>query len=44
MVRDTWILTDEKTDKPAVSDEGTTAFSVEKARFLSTQRHADPSR
>jgi hypothetical protein len=31
VVRDTWILTDEKTGKQAVSDRGTTAFSVERA-------------
>ena len=36
VVRDTWILTDEKTGKPAVSERGTTAFSVERAiAFLS---------
>ena len=35
-IRDCWFLIDEKTDRPAVSDRGTTAFSPERAiRFLS---------
>ncbi len=36
VVRDAWILTDEKTGKQAVSDRGTTAFNVKRAiKFLS---------
>jgi hypothetical protein len=30
-IRDCWFLVDEKTGNPAVSDKGTTAFSVERA-------------
>ena len=37
-IRDCWFLIDEKTDRPAVSDRGTTAFSVERAiKFLSAR-------
>ena len=36
-IRDCWFLINEKTGKPAVSDKGTTAFSVERAiKFLAT--------
>jgi hypothetical protein len=35
-IRDCWFLVNERTGKPAVSDKGTTAFSVERAiKFLS---------
>jgi hypothetical protein len=38
-IRDCWFLVNEKTGKPAVSDKGTTAFSVERAiKFLTTSR------
>lgn len=38
VLRDRWILIEEVTGKPAVSDRGTTAFSVERAiKFLAAR-------
>ena len=35
-IRDCWFLIDERTGKPAVSDRGTTAFTIDRAiKFLS---------